>query len=139
MFGVHRLSVMWIKTTSLSAPSLLITPHSKDSFYIFHVLPKWLASLILFGNIRISFGTGLIWRPWDVTEKERVKRLDREAKRETKRKEEKSIWLIRMWSWSCGFLPTHAFRILDTRPDLGIGCMVKWQALDQLPPLLDQD
>ena len=81
------------KTTSLSAPSVLSTPLSKAGFYVFHVLPEWLASLIIFGNnIRKSFGTGLIgdWRPWDETERERVKRLDREAKREAKRQKKKT-------------------------------------------------
>jgi hypothetical protein len=83
---------MWMKTTSLSAPSPLNTPSLKALFYVFHVLPEWLASLILFGdNIRKTFGTGLAgdWRPWDETEKERVKRLARVAKREAKRKEKK--------------------------------------------------
>ena len=92
MIGVYRLSVMGFKTTSLSAPSPLNTPLSKAAFYVFHVLPEWLASLILFGyNIRKTFGTGLLgdWRLWDETEKERVKRLARVAKREAKRKEKK--------------------------------------------------
>ena len=75
MIDVYRLFVMWTK----SAPSPPNTPKRP--------LPEWLASLILFGNnIRKSFGTGLIgdWRPWDETEKEQVKRLEREAKREAK-------------------------------------------------------
>jgi hypothetical protein len=79
---------MGFKTTSLAAPSVLNTPRSKAGFYTFHILPEWLASVILFGyNIRETFGTGLIgdWRPWDETEKERVKRLKRKAKREAKR------------------------------------------------------
>jgi hypothetical protein len=83
MIGVYRLSVTRLKTTSLSAPSPLNTPRSKALFYIFHVLPEWLASLILLGfNIRKTFGTGLVgdWRLWDETEKERVKRLARVAK-----------------------------------------------------------
>ena len=87
---------MWLKTTSLSAPSPLNTPVSKAAFYVFHVLPEWLASVIIFvDNIRKTFGTGLLgdWRLWDETEKERVKRLaraaKREAKREAKRKEKK--------------------------------------------------
>ena len=89
---------MWLKTTSLTAPSPLNTPGSKALFYVFHVLPEWLASLILFGdNIRKTFGTGLAgdWRLWDETEKERVKRMarmaKREAKREAKRKEKKLV------------------------------------------------
>jgi len=96
VIGIYRLSVMWLKVTSLSAQSPLNTPGSKALFYIFHVLPEWLASVILLGyNIRKTFGTGLCgdWRLWDETEKERVKRLariaKREAKREAKRKEEK--------------------------------------------------
>ena len=91
MIGVYRLSVMGLKTTSLSAPSPLNTPGSKATFYVFHVLPEWLASVIIFVvNIRKTFGTGLVgdWRLWDETEKERVKRLAREDKREAKRKEE---------------------------------------------------
>ena len=92
MIGTYRLSVMWLKTTSLTAPSPLNSSSSKALFYIFHVLPEWLASLILFGeNIRKTFGTGLVgdWRLWDETEKERVRRLARVAKREAKRKEKK--------------------------------------------------
>jgi hypothetical protein len=74
---------MWITTSSLAAPSPLNTPLSKASFYIFHVLPEWLASLILFGyNIRKTFGTGLAGdlRLWDETEQKRMKRLTREAR-----------------------------------------------------------
>ena len=92
MIGAYRLSVMGFNTTSLSAPSPLNKPTSKAAFYVFHVLPEWLASLILFGyNIRKTFGTGLCgdWRMWDETEKERVKRLARAAKREAKLKEKK--------------------------------------------------
>ena len=92
MIGVYRLSVMGFKTTSLSASSPLNTPLSKAAFYVFHVLPEWLASLILFGyNIRKTFGTGCIgdWRIVDETEKQRVKRLAREAKREAKRQEKR--------------------------------------------------
>ena len=92
MIGIYRLSVMWLKVTSLSDPSPLNMPGSKALFYIFHVLPEWLASAILFGyNIRKTFGTGLCgdWRLWDETEKERVKRLARIAKQEAKRKEKK--------------------------------------------------
>ena len=83
MIGTYRLSVMWIKTTSLTGSSPLNTPGSKALFYIFHVLPEWLVSLILLGDdTRKTFGTGLIgdWRLWDKTEEERV------GKREAKRK-----------------------------------------------------
>jgi len=80
MIGTYRLSVMWIKTTSLTASSPLNTPGSKALFYIFHVLPEWLATLILLGiDVRETFGTGLFgdWRLWDERKKERVKRLAR--------------------------------------------------------------
>jgi hypothetical protein len=83
---------MGFKTTSLTAPSPLNTPRSKAAFYLFHVLPEWLACLILLGyNIRKTFGTGFLgdWRISDETEKQRVQRLAREAKREAKRREKK--------------------------------------------------
>jgi hypothetical protein len=86
MIGTYRLSVMWIRTTSLTATSSLDTPSAKALFYVFHILPEWLAVAILLGdNVRETFGTGLFgaWRLWDETEKERVKRLAREAKRES--------------------------------------------------------
>jgi hypothetical protein len=85
------------RTTLLSAPDALNTPRAKAAFYILHVLPEWLASVILFGyNIRKSFGTGLKgdWRSQDETEKQRVKRLEKEAKKEAKRdakRQEKNI------------------------------------------------
>jgi len=88
IIGIYRLSVMGNRTTSLSAPDALNTPRAKAAFYILHVLPEWLASVILFGNnIRKSFGTGLTgdWRYQDETEKQRVKRLEKEAKKEAKR------------------------------------------------------
>jgi hypothetical protein len=92
MIGTYRLSVMWSRTTSLTAPNPLNTPGSKALFYIFHALPEWLASTILLGdNVRETFETGLFgdWRLWDETEKERVRRLARVAKREAKCKEKK--------------------------------------------------
>ena len=92
MIGVYRLSVMWIRTTLLSEPSPLNTQRSKAAFYIFHVLPEWLAILILLGNnIRKVFGTGFVGdkRPWDETEKEREVRLKQEAKQEAKRRGKK--------------------------------------------------
>jgi hypothetical protein len=100
MIGTYRLSVMWLKTTSLTAPSPLNTPGSKALFYCFHLLPEWLASVILLGgNVRKTFGTGSIgdWRFCDETEKERVKRLARIAKREAKREakgKEKKLQLV---------------------------------------------
>jgi hypothetical protein len=100
VIGIYRLSVMGLKTTSLTSPSPLDTPRSKATFYIFHVLPEWLASLILFGyNIRETFGTGLLgdWRISDETEKQRVQRLAREAKQEAakrRKRTEKKMQLI---------------------------------------------
>jgi hypothetical protein len=88
MVGAYRLSVMHVRTTSLSSPSVLNTPLAKAGFYVFHVLPEWLASLILFGNnIRKTFGTGLVgdWRIMDETEKQRLKREEKMAKRQQKK------------------------------------------------------
>ena len=89
MIGIYRLSIMWIKTSSLSAPNPLNTPLAKAGFYAFHVLPEWLASLILFANnTRKTIGTGLLgdFRYKDETEAERVKRETRAAKRQAIKK-----------------------------------------------------
>lgn len=90
MIGTYRLSVMWARTTSLSAPSVFNTGGGKVIFYVFHILPEWLAILMLHAeNIRKTFGTGLIgdWRRRDETEKQRAKREEREAKRKEKKME----------------------------------------------------
>jgi hypothetical protein len=58
-------------------------------FYIFHVLPEWLAICILFSeNIRKTFGTGLFgdWRGKDETETQKTKRLAKRAAKEEKKK-----------------------------------------------------
>lgn len=65
------------RTTSLLLDSALDTTWAKTAFYVFHVLPEWLASLILFAdNTRKTFGTGPFgdWRIRDETEKQRKKR-----------------------------------------------------------------
>ena len=82
---------MWIRTTSLSAPSVLNTPGVKATFYIFHVLPEWVVILMLYGdNVRKIFGTGLVgdWRRVDETDKQREKREKQEAKRKERREKD---------------------------------------------------
>lgn len=92
--AIYRLSVMFNKTDSLfsTAPAALNSRGSKALFYIFHILPEWLASALLFGfNIRRTFATGPFgdWRNADETEKERAKREKQEAKRRTRLAEKK--------------------------------------------------
>ncbi|KJA20614.1 hypothetical protein HYPSUDRAFT_781786 [Hypholoma sublateritium FD-334 SS-4] len=73
-----------IRTTSLLLDSVLDTSSAKAAFYVFHVLPEWLASLILFtDNTRKTFGTGPFgdWRIRDETEKQRKKREAKNAKK----------------------------------------------------------
>jgi len=75
---------MPIRTTSLREPNALNTPGGKAAFYICHVLPEWLATLTLFGfNVRKTIGTGFAgdWRQKDETEKEKEKRLKKEAEK----------------------------------------------------------
>ena len=80
MISTYRLSVMWLKVTSITVPSPHDTPSSKALFYVFHALPEWVATVILiWDDIPETFGTGLFgdWRLWDETEKDRMKRLVR--------------------------------------------------------------
>ena len=84
MISTYRLSVMWLKVTSLTVPSTHDTPTSKGLFYAFHVLPEWLACAILLGDYtRETFGTGLFGdlRYWDKTV----------AKREAKSKDTEEV------------------------------------------------
>ncbi|KAF8882721.1 hypothetical protein BD779DRAFT_913468 [Infundibulicybe gibba] len=89
VIAIYRMGVMFNTTTSLDsrAPGALNSPGSKALFYIFHILPEWMAALILFGfNIRQMLGTGK-WGDWrwkDETAKEKTKREAKEAKREAK-------------------------------------------------------
>jgi hypothetical protein len=83
--AIYRLAIMWRRTVSLAAFSSLDTSSAKAAFYIFHVLPEWLVTLILFGdNARKTFGTGLFgdWRIRDESDKERQKREMKEAEKE---------------------------------------------------------
>ena len=73
------------RTTSLAIVGPLDTISAKAAFYIFHVLPEWLATLVLFGdNTRKTFGTGLFgdYRIRDETEGQRQKREMKEAEAE---------------------------------------------------------
>ena len=80
---------MHYKIDSLRAPNPLNSSTAKALFYIFHVLPEWLSICILLsGNVRKTFGTGLFgdWRSKDETETEKRKRLAKRAAKEEKKK-----------------------------------------------------
>ena len=65
-------------------PGSLSSPTAKALFYVFHMLPEWMASVILLGlNARMIFETGPFgdWRSSDKeTEWEKKKREKRERK-----------------------------------------------------------
>lgn len=64
------------------APGSLNGVGDKAAFYIFHVLPEWLSSFLLFTcHTRRIFSTGLVgdWRWRDETPEELQKRLRKEA------------------------------------------------------------
>lgn len=66
------------------APGTLNSPGAKACFYIFHVLPEWMSILILMSvNVRKTLGTGMSgdWRSRDETEKEKIEREAKEAKK----------------------------------------------------------
>ncbi len=78
-------------TTELTsqAPGSLNTPADKITFYIFHILPEWMAAATLFGfRMREIFQTGLSgdnrWR--DERPDEREDRLEEEREKEDKKK-----------------------------------------------------
>lgn len=86
---------MFNRTDALfsTAPAALNSRGSKACFYIFHILPEWLATAVLFAfNIRRTFATGPFgdWRNADETEKERVKREKEEAKHRERLAEKKA-------------------------------------------------
>ena len=90
--AVYRLSVMYHTTTSWTStgPGTLNSSGAKAAFYIFHVFPEWLASVVLFStSVRKAFGTGLVgdYRFRDETPAERQTRLEKEAKKAEKKKE----------------------------------------------------
>ncbi|KAF9522656.1 hypothetical protein CPB83DRAFT_864127 [Crepidotus variabilis] len=90
IISVYRLIVMPLRVTSLSDPVRTNTSSGKAAFYVFHVLPEWLSSVILFGaQTRKIFGTGPCGdvRSKDETEEQKMKRLDKEAKKATKKAE----------------------------------------------------
>ncbi|KAF8971132.1 hypothetical protein BDZ97DRAFT_1787886 [Flammula alnicola] len=88
IIAIYRLAVMGHRTVSLTAPSPLDTPGGKAAFYVLHVLPEWLTTLILFGdNMRKTYGTGPFgdYRIRDETEAQRKKREAKEAEKEAKK------------------------------------------------------
>lgn len=77
-------------TLSSIAPGSLNSPGSKAAFYVFQVLPEWLATASqLVVNIRRMCGSGPFgdWRYRDETPKEREKREKGDAKRAARRRE----------------------------------------------------
>lgn len=84
---------MHYRVDSLTSPNPLNKGTAKAAFYIFHVLPEWVSTLLLVGyNTRKTFGTGFLgdWRNKDETEKQRKKREAREAKKALRKKEKLS-------------------------------------------------
>ncbi|EMD37499.1 hypothetical protein CERSUDRAFT_136100 [Gelatoporia subvermispora B] len=62
IIAVYRLVVMRFQTTSLlsTAPGSLNSDTSKTSFYILHVLPEWIATVMVQAvNVREWYSTGL--------------------------------------------------------------------------------
>jgi hypothetical protein len=71
------------------SPGSFSSPGDKAAFYVLHVLPEWLATMLLFAfNTRRVFSTGLCgdWRFRDETPKELEKRLKKEAEHRLKLK-----------------------------------------------------
>ena len=63
--AIYRLSVMHYRIDSLRGPNPLDSSTAKATFYTFHILPEWLAVLVLCSvNVRKTFGTALFgdWR-----------------------------------------------------------------------------
>ncbi|KAF9522657.1 hypothetical protein CPB83DRAFT_92881 [Crepidotus variabilis] len=86
--SIYRLAVMPLRESSLADPIHTNTSGGKATFYLLHILPEWLASVILFSiDVRKTFGTGpfgdLRWR--DETEEEKKKRLRRWGKKAAKK------------------------------------------------------
>ncbi|KAF9476866.1 hypothetical protein BDN70DRAFT_881858 [Pholiota conissans] len=88
IIAIYRLTVMGQRTTSLEMVGPLDTTGAKAAFYIFHVLPEWLAALVLFGgNTRQTFGAGMFgdYRLRDETEAQKQKRETKEAEKAKQR------------------------------------------------------
>jgi len=77
---------MHYRIDSWRGPSPLDSSSAKAIFYLFHVLPEWLAILVLLSvNVRKTFGTGSFGDiPWDDTTMpfEKEKRLAKQAAKE---------------------------------------------------------
>ncbi|KAF8902943.1 hypothetical protein CPB84DRAFT_1678411 [Gymnopilus junonius] len=86
--AIYRLSIMSIKTTSITVQTSLDEPGQKALFYIFHALPEWLAiTSMVMANVRKWFGTGLagdyLGRDWN---EKQVKRYEaKQAKKDNVR------------------------------------------------------
>ncbi|KAF9050267.1 hypothetical protein BJ165DRAFT_1609218 [Panaeolus papilionaceus] len=85
---IYRLSVMGETLTAIDGPNPLNTGSAKALFYIFHVLPEFLFSIVTFAiNVRTTVGTGAWgdWRSDDETEKEKEEREKEERKKAAKK------------------------------------------------------
>lgn len=90
---------MYHTTTSWTStgPGTLNSSGAKAAFYVFHVLPEWLASVALFStSVRKAFGTGLAgdWRFRDETPAEGQSRLEKEAKKAEKKNEKSGSYEV---------------------------------------------
>ncbi|KAF9476875.1 hypothetical protein BDN70DRAFT_907460 [Pholiota conissans] len=88
IISIYRLAVMGQRTTSLEIVGPLDTTGAKAAFYILHVLPEWLAALVLFGgNTRQTFGAGMFgdYRLRDETEAQKQKREMKETELDKQR------------------------------------------------------
>jgi len=88
--AIYRLSVMFHTTTSLTSlePGSLNSPGAKAAFYVFHIVPELLTTVLLIVvNVRQTMGTGPFgdyrWR--DETAKERARRERKAAEKAKKR------------------------------------------------------
>lgn len=98
--GVYRLIAMHYRTPSFDyrGPGSLNSSGAKAAFYIFHILPEWLAvAILLCFNTRKIFGTAL-WGDWrgeddtaEVVEKRKAQKIRRAARKEARMKALKRV------------------------------------------------
>ncbi|TFK20920.1 hypothetical protein FA15DRAFT_673029 [Coprinopsis marcescibilis] len=103
--SIFRLAIMHNETVALdsTSPGSMNTSSEKAAFYVLHVLPEWVATVVLLGcNIRKTFGTGAWgdWRRLDETPEQREKR-ERKAAARAERKR------LRQWNGSMSNIPLN--------------------------------
>ncbi|KAF4581257.1 hypothetical protein EYR40_002843 [Pleurotus pulmonarius] len=89
---IYRAAVVHNTTSSFASTEsgALDSPTDKALFYVFQILPEWLAVLVLFGvNVREVIGCGAAgdWRGRDETKAEKAKREAREGVQTAQREE----------------------------------------------------